>query len=374
MLSSKKSTLNMKKIALFIPNLEIGGAERVITTLAKNFTDKGFCVDLVVACKCGALLNELGEGINLIDLKSLGTGHPKWLSALKTVVSLAIYLKNNSPDVIMSTLTGANIITILARMLSNENVRLVVREAASLANMKSRFRLRLMRFLYHRADEVIVLTEFMKDELVNTVGLSDSVISVIGNPIDCRRVLELSDEPSGDYHAVELRPYAIVVGRLAEQKGCFDAIDAFAQIIENQDLNLIFVGDGPQENSLKQYVKQLGITDRVFFLGELNNPFPLLKNAKVHILPSRWEGYPNILLESMCLGKAIVVTEYDKSLRSILADYPNSLVRIVTPGNISSIAESILILVKQSCSVETVKDKNNIEEIAEKYLYVLGAI
>ncbi|MEJ2613264.1 MAG: glycosyltransferase [Candidatus Thiodiazotropha sp.] len=345
----------------------------LFVTLAENFVNKGFLVDLVLAHKSGPLLDELGDGINIVDLKSLHPGRPEWVSAFRTLICLISYLKKSPPDSLLSTLTGANLIAILARMISSRKVRLVVREAASLTNVKSRLRLKMMRLLYRYADEVIVLTDFMKKELVHSVGLSSGAISVIGNPIDCERINKLSDLRDEEQLIDELSPYVIVVGRLEEQKGCFDAIDAFVKFAEEQDHNLILIGDGSQREAIENHIKYKNMDNRIFLLGKLNNPFPWIKKSKLHVISSRWEGYPNILLESMCLGKSIVVTEYDNSLRDILSEYPSSSVRIVPLGDILGIAESMLELIKQKSSIESLWMQANVEEIADKYLCVLGA-
>jgi glycosyltransferase involved in cell wall biosynthesis len=230
-------------------------------------------------------------------------------SAVKTLVGLVRYLRKHSPEALMSTLTGANLIAVLACLLSGKNFRLILREATSLANVRSRMRRILMRALYRYADKIIVLTDVIKDEMVSDVNLPVEKTTVIGNPVDCERIRELSYLSDSDENICELRPYVVVVGRLVETKDLFTVIEAFARISHECLLNLVIIGEGVQKSSLEQFSHELGVNVRVFFLGSRSNPYQWIRCAEVFVLSSKWEGYPNVLLEAMCFSRPIVATK-----------------------------------------------------------------
>jgi glycosyltransferase involved in cell wall biosynthesis len=371
MFVDRKNNQRNNRIALFIPNLEIGGAERVIVTLVNDFCGKGYDVDLVLARKCGELLDELHGEVNIIALDSLREGRFGFVSAIITVIRLLQYVISRSPTSFMSTLSGANIVSIIVRKLSFRDYRLVVREASSLTNVKSRIRLKLMKALYPCADEVIVLTEIMKEELINILGLDAKKISVIGNPVDCERVQNLSNSHDNSSIFEDMCPYIVFIGRLVEAKGCFDAITAFSKIDARYRLKLVIIGEGVLRSELEAYVDSINLRERVLFLGNLRNPFGWLKNSRIFVLTSRWEGYPNTLLEAMCLRKPIVAMEYDKSLRCILSGYPQDSIRIVKVGDTNEFAKSIISLVTRPVTDGGNDPIGNINTISEMYLMSL---
>ncbi|MEJ2061346.1 MAG: glycosyltransferase, partial [Gammaproteobacteria bacterium] len=174
----------------------------------------------------------------------------------------------------------------------------MIREAASLANVKSRMRRILMRWLYPLVDQVVVLTDYMSHELQGALGLSGRKISVIGNPIDVDRIRALVEERVESQKTNSWKPYLLSIGRLAEQKDFSTVIKAFALLCRDMDLNLVILGDGPQRQMLEELVADLGLTARVHMPGRVKNPYPWLARASVFVLSSRWEGYPNVLLEA----------------------------------------------------------------------------
>ncbi|MCU7927341.1 MAG: glycosyltransferase [Candidatus Thiodiazotropha sp. (ex Dulcina madagascariensis)] len=355
------------RIALFLPDLGMGGAERVFVTLSKYLAQMGYQVDLVLAKKDGPLLKEVAPEVNVVDLAVSRSGESGWLFGLRTLFSLRLYLRSFPPDIMLSTLTGANLTVLVARLISLRKFRLVIREAATLANVKSGLRLRLMRFLYPLADKVVVLTEFMKDEMVKSLRLPVEKIAVIGNPVDCERIRLLAADSDAGQIVDKVAPFAVVVGRLVEQKDFFTAIHAVARVNDERPLNLVVIGDGPQKEELLALARTLNINERVYCLGFQPNPYPWINQADVFILSSKWEGYPNVLLEAMSLGRPIISTEYDASIGVILSVYPARLYRIVSVGNGMEMANAILELTGRDDMAEN-GGINNIRQVVDKYL------
>ena len=160
---------------------------------------------------------------------------------------------------------------------------------------------RFRRLLYRRAD---VLT-------ANTTGVMDSLVplfqacqlALLPNPLPMP-VVPVSVGSAGD------RQGFVSVARLVPQKGIDVLIRALAQTTgAARDWTLNLVGDGPEREALQRQVQQAGLQEQVQFLGFRSDPQTFLLQAGVFVLPSRFEGMPNALLEAMAAGLAVVVTD-----------------------------------------------------------------
>ncbi|MFA7608043.1 MAG: glycosyltransferase [Rhodocyclaceae bacterium] len=329
-------------IALFLGNLEMGGAERVFITLAHQFMQRGCRVRLILAHKTGALLTELDPAIEIIDLQAVRSGQPRWLFALRTLFALRRHLRDDPPQALLSTLTGANLIAILARALSGQSFRLVIREAVTLPNVRSWLRLTAMRWLYPRADKVVVLTGPMREQLKDTLNLAASAMVVIGNPLNSERIAQLVVDPTEHQRSKAHVPYWLAIGRLVLQKDFATLIEAAAEL--NRDggaPRIVILGDGPLRHDLETQINRLNLKPRIVLAGFTTNPYPWLANASGYVLSSRWEGYPNVLLEALHFNLPIVATRYDDSVAELLESPPNVQHRLVPIGDPVSMANAI---------------------------------
>lgn len=301
-------------IALLLPELRIGGAQKVFLTLAKEFIVRGLRVDLILLSEEGELLAEIPEGVRLI---SLGQNFSKSsIYLVRSLLSLSSYLRKNRPDALLSTLTGTNLLAVVAHGLSHVSTRLVLREAAPLANIRHSYLLFLMRYLYRRADSVIVLTDFMKKEMERKLNLPSENLVRIGNPLDVEKIERESRIPlPGDFN--QSCPYILSVGRLAPPKDFVTLINAFEKIARGSQIRLVILGEGPDRSLLETLIKQLSLEDRVELRGYDPNPYRWMAEASVFVLSSRWEGYPNVVIEARALGVPIIISEYDDRAREV---------------------------------------------------------
>lgn len=328
-------------IALFLADLEIGGAERMFVRLARDFVGQGYRVQLLLSAKRGPLLSELDPGVEIVDLKVGWHAGPTWIFGLHSFLTLRRHLAADPPDVLLSTLTGANLVAILARRFSGRRFRLIIREAVTLDNLRSRLRRFAMRMLYPKADAVIALTATMKAQIVSHLKLPDDKVLVIGNAVDVQWVRNRAADPAESALSEMHKPYWLALGRLAPQKDFGTLIDAVAQTSEATCPRLVLLGDGPLRQQMERKVAYLGLEDRVVLEGMTPNPYPWLANAIGLVLSSRWEGYPNVLLEAMSLGLPIVTTFYDQSVTEIVRLGPDSVHRVVPVGDSSAMARAM---------------------------------
>lgn len=304
-------------IALVLPDLRFGGGQRVFLELARQFVASGYRVDIVSLTGDGELVAEVPTAVGYKPLLK-GRAHGGIRLALKVLPALTRYLRDARPDVILSSMTGTNLLTVLARGRAGRQGRLVLREAASLSNTGSRMTRWLMRVLYPRADALLAVSEGVAKDL-ERLGLDPSIIHVIHNPVDAERVRTLAAqvEPLPSFCNA---PFIVSIGRLTIQKDHGTLLRAYAASALRHTHKLIVIGEGEQRQALVELAGKLGIENRVELAGSFLNPYPILAGAALHVLSSRWEGYPNVLLEALALGVPVVATDCPAGSRELLRD------------------------------------------------------
>jgi glycosyltransferase involved in cell wall biosynthesis len=302
------------EISVVLPDLRLGGAQRVLLELSRRFAMSGHDVDVVTLCDDGELTAQIPDGVHyrpLLPSAKRGAG-----LALAALPRLVRYLSVRRPDVVLSTMTGTNLLTAIAHLVAGSPGRLALREAVSLHNTPSAITRWLMSVLYRRADVLLAVSSGVADELTELVGRR-TLVHRVPNPIDEQRVRAAA--AAGPTHAPQ-EPYVVCVGRLAPQKDQSTLLRAYAASALRRTHRLAIVGDGERRASLLALVRELGVEARVDFLGGLSNPYPILAGAALLVLSSRWEGWPNVLLEALALGVPVVATDCPSGPREILED------------------------------------------------------
>ena len=184
---------NLPKIALYLPSLRGGGAERVMVTLANAFTERGYTVDLVLAEATGAYLTEVSPRVRIIDLKSS-----------RVVISLPRlirYLRRERPNAMLSAMGHANVIAILAQKLSGVKTRMVVSERntysvafAHAQGWRSFVVKTLLRPAYLASDSIVAVSTGVADDLAKSLSIPRSCIDVAYNPVVTDSLSTLADE------------------------------------------------------------------------------------------------------------------------------------------------------------------------------------
>jgi glycosyltransferase involved in cell wall biosynthesis len=152
-----------------------------------------------------------------------------------------------------------------------------------------------------------------------------------------------------------LKPYLLAVGRLTPQKGMDVLVDAFARVAaEIEDVELWIAGSGPDEASLRRLALDLGVAGRVRFLGHVKNVHELMFHARVFVLASRYEGFPNVLLEALAAGAASIATDCPTGPREILDDGKAGL--LVRPGDAADLAHAVRRLLGDPALIERLRE------------------
>lgn len=356
------------RILLVLPSLERGGGERVLLQLARSFLDAGRKVHVAALLGGGPLRCDVPDAAVLHELVDAGRAVKGFALAWQAFPRLVSLMREVKPHAVLSTMTGTNLLTVLACMQAHTGSRLVLREAASLINTKSILKRQAMRRLYRRADALIGVSAGVARDL-RGMGLAEGRIHVIHNPVDAGRLRNLASV--GPPLAVEHElPYVVSIGRLVEQKDQQTLLRAYAASALRESHRLVIVGEGERRAGLERLTHDLGIGDRVLLAGAMDNPYRVLASASMHVLSSLWEGYPNVLLEALALGVRVVSTDCPYGPREMLDDGRHGrLVPMNDPAALACAMDEEL--ARPSVGTESVVAAHAPRMIASRYLALL---
>jgi GalNAc-alpha-(1->4)-GalNAc-alpha-(1->3)-diNAcBac-PP-undecaprenol alpha-1,4-N-acetyl-D-galactosaminyltransferase len=320
------------RIVLAISSLGAGGAERVMTLLAGALAARGHEVWLVTLARSSEDFFPLDPRVRRIGLDLMGDSpnvlrgvraNLRRLRALRRIVAAV------KPVAILSFMTSMNVLMILA--CSRLPVRVIVSERVDPdAHRENRVWTRLRSLLYHYADAVVVQSDGIAAWFRRRLRHSTHIL-VIPNPVAPVTEVEPTTQPG---------PFILAAGRLAHQKGFDLLIRAFAAATaRTPQLQLVIAGEGPEGQQLRDLAAELGLAARVSFAGRVRNLSALMKAAVAFILPSRYEGFPNVLLEALAAGAPCVAADGPGATREILADGAYGL--LVPPQDCRALAEAI---------------------------------
>ncbi len=307
-------------IALFVPSLVQGGAERVMLHIAEGLAKQGARVDLVLSNATGAYLTQVPEGVKVIDLKS-----SRVLSSLPKLVR---YLKRERPAVLLSALAHANLVALWARALSRTKTRVVVAVHSTLSlstRYSPRRRDRLVPWLthmfYRQASHVVAVSQGSAKDLIQLTRIDPDAVEVIPNPVITDRLLQKAAEPVDlAWFEEDDRPILITVGRLTAAKNYPLLLRAFQKLLQSRNANLLILGEGEERAKLQGLIHDLGIEDQVLLPGYVENPWAYMSKADLFVLSSKWEGLPTVLVEALALGIRVVSTDCEYGPRELLED------------------------------------------------------
>jgi glycosyltransferase involved in cell wall biosynthesis len=337
------------KVLHVITSLGRGGAERQLVNLVCNTEGAEFTHSVCYLHPPGDFVSELEAAGHEVICLNLPRKWP-WLFAAARLVPL---LRAQRPDLIqtwlfeadisarLSTLIGPRIPIINTLHLTTYDAETI--RAAGWPPRKMAALQRIDRWTARAARPLfIAVSEAVKRSALRNLGVRAERVRVIYNSIDQATLSCAPGEPERIRQAAQIPAAAFVyvnVGRLAPQKGQPVLLRAFRQVAaELPTAYLVFVGEGPEEEALKTQARELGISERVRFLGRRTDVGACLAMADAFVFPSLFEGLPLAPIEAMLKGLPCIVTRIEPVLE-LFTDNETGL--LVAPGSVDELAAAM---------------------------------
>lgn len=317
-----------------IDNLVYGGAERQAKYLIENNIgfDKLVLLENHIKYELNTSIPIYSVNPNILKIYQRPAGDNR------TVKELSKTFSDN--DTVISFLERSNIINIKSSIQTGHRSVISVRNYMSerYKDIKYIYRMHLIKKYYPVADLIIANSIDSKQDLIDNFNVPKEKIKVIYNLIDIEKINALKNEPIEDkYKEIFKYPVIINIGSLIPQKSQKQLIEAFKIIKKsNPEYKMVIIGTGKLYGVLEKTIKKNDLERDVFLLGNTSNPFKYLNNAEIFVLNSKFEGFPNVLLEALAVGTPVVTKNCLSGPSEMLnlLDYKNDEVKLTRYGYI----------------------------------------
>ena len=310
-----------KQILFIIPSLQGGGAERFVVTLLKHIDRSKLELTLaIVNTQEAVYLSDVPEDVKVIDLACR-----RVRSAIPKIIRLIWELR---PDVVFSMLGHLNLALAICRPFLPNGVCYMARESSIASQLPTSYNIPFWwfwayRMFYSQLDMVVCQSREMHEDLLQHFNFPAMKSVVISNPCDLVYVQKMASEEvqtgiieragsGGSF--INL----VAAGRLSSEKG-FDLLIEAMAICGDKRYRLTLLGDGPLREELYRQTVESGVADQVRFVGFQINPYPYLAQADAFVLSSRFDGFPNVVLEALACGTPVIALPAPGGVREILS-------------------------------------------------------
>lgn len=332
-------------IAFCITELDRGGAERALSQLVlglnrKEWLPRVFCLGprshFVDVIESGGVAVECFGGTGVTSLP-------------RVLIKLTLALRRFRPAVLQTFLFHANIIGRIAGRLAR--VPRIV-SGIRVADRRSRWYGRIDRWTNGFVDHNVCVSQGVADFSINETGLSSHKLSVIPNCVDYELFAAASPTDLTQFGIPSGSPVCVTVGRLEEQKGIDVLLTAAALLLsDHRNCHFLIVGDGCDRVALESQARQLGVANSVHFVGSRDDVASLLAASTLFVLPSRWEGMSNALLEAMATGLPVVATAVEGSSELVRSGETGLLVSANDSNALAAAIHELLEHPRLSCEM-----------------------
>lgn len=351
--------LEEKKITFLISSLAGGGAEGVCVNLANFLAEKGWSVRLVVL----HLKNSVYQASlsDLVTLEVLDVFH-----ARDSFLALYTYLKQEKTRKVLVFNYELTVILVLIRYFFGLPIIILARNINNFSkntNSSEGFWHRyivnpVIRKWYCKADHIVNQCSDMEKDLLNVYPHLRGRTSVIFNPAN--RLVECAGGNGAIHLKNSASKYFLCVGRLEKQKAFHHAIKAFAKVAPfYPNFRLKIVGQGSLQGELKELVDNLDLQAQIDFEGFHRDIIPFFQGATATLLTSSYEGFPNVLVESITLGVPVISFDCPSGPKEIVRNGINGY--LVQPGDVDAFAGAL------QKSIETEWDHLLVRKTAEDF-------
>ena len=360
-------------LAIFVATSGHSGVDRLMHHLIPAIARRGYPVDVLKVRNHGPYLKNTPPGVNIIDL---GARH-----VYSSFPALIRYLKRKHPTVIFTDKDRVNRTVILARVLSKVSSRLIVSSGTTISiDLAGRgpferlLQRTSMKYLYPYADNIIVTSEGVADDMAEYTGLARELIEVAPCPVVSEELFHASQpRPDHPWFNKGEHPVILGVGELSMRKDFTTLVRAFAKVSAEQPCRLVILGRGKQRDQLLALAKKLGVADDIDLPGFKPNPYSYMAHAALLAFTSRWEGLGFVLIEALAIGTPVVSTDCPSGPSEILAG--GRYGPLVPVGDVEAVAKAILNTLNHPLSRTVLQEAAlpyEIEQSTSAYLRAMG--
>lgn len=326
-----------------LPDLETGGAERIVTTIANHLSRDRFEPKILLLRKQGGYLDFLKKDIEIIDLNI-----ERIRNSLKPILS-QIYRRK--PDIVFSGFGEVNAYLSLFIKLFPK-IKFIARETNVVSEHVTRKEIKFFYNFYNNYQQIIAQSDDMMNDLVHNFNIKKHKITKINNPVDFDFINEkllISTKPESFQYNYK---NVVAIGNLSARKGFDNLLKVFSRL-KNEKIILHILGDGRDRELLNQMKDFLGLK-KVVFHGRQENPYQFLKFADLFILSSRYEGFPNVLLEAGACGTYSLANNCRGGINEIIQDRINGEISDIE--NHEDFSQKIIQILHQSYDQDAIKN------------------
>lgn len=338
-------------IDFYISSLSGGGAENVLTTLAKELKKNGHKIS-ITSLEKRPQFYPVDDGIELIKHDNKNKGKLKEIIADFKAIRKQLKERKDT-DVCVSFLSRCNLQVLLCSLFLHKKVVVCDRNNPLMEHSKLVFW--LSNQIYRLSSAVFVQTEQIKSFYPKYL---QKKMYVIENTLDTEKLDKQFDCDTIAENTI------ISIGRLEPQKDFKTLITAFSKITDKYpDWKVKIFGKGDMRDELQSFIDEKGLTEKVLLCGRTETPFKELKKSKVFVLSSHYEGFPNVLCEGMYAGLGCISSDCVSGPRELIEDGENGFLFPV--GDEKILAEKLDLLLSSSdiCDIMGNRAKNTVERL-----------
>lgn len=356
----------MKKIIIFGYTLEVGGAEKVLVDYIKTLNEK-YEIDLVLLQKKGEFLKNLPKNIQVTELRKNIFSYIlfRFIPFVRKRKINKIVNKKNY-DVAIGFLEGRSATWVA-------DIKKSIRKLAWVHNDVNKFDIGIsekeIKDSYSKLDKIITVSEVAKESFCEKYGFDKEKVEVLYNLIDEKDIIEKSKEkvPTNEVFTF------VNVGKMRPQKRQDRLVEIAKKLKEeNYKFKIQIIGNGPEEEKIKELIKKYNVDDVVELLGLRTNPYPYIKQANCVVVSSDFEGYSVAIKEALLLKKVIIST----NVCGVSELFENGKYGIVTKISTEDLLDKMKNVLDGKIDTKTIENNlNNFEsgnnEIIEKLIKLI---
>ena len=314
------------KVLVLHGHLSMGGEERVLLNVLKNLVELNYDVDLLITWnhkENNLFENEIPKKVNYEFLFNNYDGKSKIIKEIYRLQTKLTYLKK--VEKIIKEKKYDIVIDYSSNLLKYNNLDIKVPVFAwihfslTFGEKLSADKIEKYKKQYKKYDKILAICDTMRDEFVEILGMDKNKVELVYNPIDLEAIRKKAENIDKKYENYLKQDYFLQVSRLTEQKQPEHLVDIYYKLKQRGiKEKLYFIGNGEKVELIKQKIKEYKLEDDVILLGQIENPYPFFKNAKLFVHTGKYEGLPTVLLESLALGTPVVAYDCPTGPKDIL--------------------------------------------------------